>query len=73
MTLWQYYTMIWGQVELDQFIDGLNAYTLRDMIKQFPQLLKLLFVFEGHPSKQKCVGTYYCMHVDVFGIVGYIL
>ena len=66
MTLWQYYTMIWGQVELDQFIDGLNAYTLRDMIKQFPQLLKLLFVSKDiHLSKSVWVLTTACMWMSL--------
>ncbi|MDA8002265.1 MAG: hypothetical protein MPL62_13375 [Alphaproteobacteria bacterium] len=44
LTLRQYHTIIKGQVEMDQFIDGLNAYQLLDMMRAQPELMKPLLV-----------------------------
>ena len=43
-TLRQYYTILRGQVELDQFIEGLNTYNLLSMVRQHPDQFKRMFV-----------------------------
>ena len=44
LTLRHYYTMIRGQVELDQFIVGLKTYQVLEMMQANPELMKPLFM-----------------------------
>ena len=55
-TLRQYHTMIRGQIELDQFVIGLKCYGLLDMIREYPLLMKPLFVsnYCNELSKSEC-------------------
>ena len=43
LTLCQYFTIARGQLELEQFTDGLKAFALLDMMRQHPRLFKPLF------------------------------
>lgn len=43
-TLREYYTMIRGKVELDQYVEGLVDLNLRGLVQQYPQILKPLFM-----------------------------
>lgn len=73
LTLRQYHTVIRGQVELDQFVDGLNAYALLSIIRQFPQLLKSLFVSQEVPLSKRvwvlaCIHMYWCMYMFIISV-----
>lgn len=60
-TLLHYYTFLRGQVELDQFVEGLHTYSVLTMIREYPSLMKPLFVHINYKlmrgSPQKLVWT----------------
>ena len=57
ITLRQYHTFIRGQVELNQFVEGLNAYGFLRMVRGHPELMKPLFVAHAGIKLTKGVRT----------------
>ena len=73
LTLRQYHTVIRDQVELDQFVDGLNAYAFLSIIRQYPQLLKPLLVSQEVPLSKRvwvlaCIHMYRCMYMFIISV-----